>query len=430
MTKTLTCSLVACACLGAPPALAQVPLPPAVPAAPAAPAAPAPFVDTDMFHVDKEAFKIDVEAFKIDMDAWKADVEAMKEQLKALGSFKTFDFALQTPVPAPPAPPSAIRTNIYVDSRSEDGLYDQARGFIDRDQYTRALDLFDRIIASGGERADDSMYWKAYSQLKIARAQDALATLGELQKRYPKSPWVDDARSLAVEAKQASGQPVGTVENNDEITLLALRGLMQSDPETALPMIEKMLGGNKSVRVKTQALYVVSQSRSPRARDIILNVARSSANPDLKMAAVRSLGQMSTVEGRQALVDIYRTSTDVDVKRAVIRSLQSANAVEELSTLARTEKDPELRRSAIRYLGSSNRSEAVDTLRTIYLGDDTVDTKREIIRALGNNRGAAKVLVDLARQEKNGELKTEMVRVLSNSRDPVARDYLLELLAK
>jgi hypothetical protein len=60
--------------------------------------------------------------------------------------------------------------------------------------------------------------------------------------------------------------------------------------------------------------------------------------------------------------------------------------------------------------------------------DATPETRRDIIRALSTNRFGAKPLVDLARAEKNIELKTEIVRSLSNMRDPVAREYLLELL--
>jgi HEAT repeat protein len=439
MTKTL--SLAAFAWMCAAPLAAQTPfvVPPVPPAPrmaplPALPPLPpgAGHATVDLVHFDKEAFKVDMDHWKAELDHWKADWDAVRHEF----TYQPFDFhvdapvnlALQTPVPAPP--PAPARPIVYAGGGNPDGLYDQARGFIDRDQYSRALDLFDRIIAGGGERADDSMYWKAYSQLKTARAQDAIATVADLEKRFPKSPWVESARFLAVEAKQATGQAVGAgAENNDEITLLALRGLMQSDSDTALGTIEKMLAGNKSVRVKTQALYLISQNnRSPRAREIIINVAKANSNPELKMAAVRSLGQMSGTENRQALAEIYRTTSDVDVKRSVIRSLQSANAVEELNTIARTEKDPDLRRSAIRYIGSTNRTEAVEMLRTLYMSEETVDVKREIVRSLASNRSGGKALVDIARSEKNMELKAEIVRALGNMRDPVVREYLLELL--
>ena len=47
-----------------------------------------------------------------------------------------------------------------------------------------------------------------------------------------------------------------------------LRGLMQSDSERAMPIIEQMLAGTNSPKVKDRALFVLSQSNlGPGARD-------------------------------------------------------------------------------------------------------------------------------------------------------------------
>lgn len=448
MTKTLRCAVTLAVLMCALPALAQVPAVPPVPPVPPAPPVAPPVpplppldfeafrnVDFDAFtrfdldavrQLDFDAFKVDMDAFKVDMDAWKAEFDAVKDTFTAFSFDPPINVAMQAPVPAP-----AVRgpVNIYVDAKNAEGLYDQARGFIERDQYTRAVDAFDRVIAAGGDRVDAAMYWKAYSLSKVARTQDALATLADMQKRFGTSRWINDARSLEIEIRQAAGQAVSAeAQNNDEIRLLALQGMMRSDPETTLPIVEKMLAGNSSVRVKERALFVVSQSRTPRSREIIANVAKGSSNPDLQVRAISLLGQMSGTDSRQTLADIYRGSTNADVKRAVMRSLASANAFEQLTAIARSEKDPELRRSAIRYLATTNRPEAADTLRSIYQADATPETRRDVIRALSTNRSGAKALVDLARTEKDIELKTEIVRHLSNMRDPVAREYLLELL--
>ena len=47
----------------------------------------------------------------------------------------------------------------------------------------------------------------------------------------------------------------------------ALRAIMQNDPDQAIPIIEKMLSGANSPKVKDRALFVLSQSRSARARE-------------------------------------------------------------------------------------------------------------------------------------------------------------------
>jgi predicted Zn-dependent protease len=251
-----------------------------------------------------------------------------------------------------------------------DSQYSQARSRIDNNQYDRALEPLDRVISAKGERADAAMYWKAYSLMKLARRDEALSTLGQLTKQFPNSPWVKDARALEVEVKQAAGQNVSTDTADDELKLLALQGIMRSDADAALPAVEKLLAGSGSVRLKERALFVLQQSRSDRALGIIGNVARTNSNPDLQQRAIRILGQ-------------------------------------------------------------SNSPEATNTLAAVYKADNSVETKKAVISALASssrNTAAVTALIGLARAERNAELKTSIVRYLSNSNNPEAKAYLLELL--
>ena len=451
------------------PAMRQLPHPFvfAEPPAPPAPPAPAPYA------FERYAFDYASEPFALlDASLWQ-----LEESLADL----TAEAKLQQKGPLP-RPAVAVRG-------SAEGLYSQARSFIERDQYERALPVLEQVIEARGTRADAAMYWKAYSLSKLARRNEALTTLTELPKQYPNTPWLNDARALEVEVRQASGQSVSTDLADDEMKVLALRGLMQSDPETALPTIEKMLAGNSSVRVKDRALFVLSQSRAPRAREVMLNVARSASNPDLRLSAVRYLGMRSDAESQKVLADVYASTTDLDTKRAILRSFTSvnardrllavarsekspelravavqqlgqlrggteleelyraesdkdvkqrilqsmvaANATDKLAQIARTEKEPDLLRMAIRNLGASNRPEGLEALRAIYTSDATVETKKAVIQALSmgqvNNCGT---LVTLARAERDRELRTELVRQLSNmtNRCPAARDYMVEIL--
>jgi DNA-binding TFAR19-related protein (PDSD5 family) len=369
----------------------------------------------------------------------------------------------------------------------DDALYDQARSLIERDQYERALSVLDRVIGNKGPRVDAAMYWKAYSLSKLARRAEALAVLSDLQKQFPGGPWLRDARALEVEVRQASGQSVSPDSVDDDTKVLALRGLMQNEPESALPTIEKLLSGNSSVRVKDRALFLVSQSRAIRAREVLGNVATNGSNPELRLSAVRYLGMRSDPESQKVLNDIYTSTGDLDMKRSILRSfmtanardrlmavargerspdlravavqqlgairgsteldelyraesdkavkqriLQSmvaANATDKLARIARDEKDPDLQRNAVRYLGATNRPDAVDTLRAIYVSGASIDVKKAVIDALSIHQNCSP-LVAMARAEKNKELQTEIVRRLSTtaSRCAEARDYLVELL--
>jgi HEAT repeat protein len=306
----------------------------------------------------------------------------------------------------------------------EDALYNQGRNAIEQNRYERAVESFDRVIDMKSRLTDASMYWKAYSLSKMARLADALSTLGELQKQFADSRWIKDARALEVELRQAAGQPVtADVQNDEELKLLALRGLMQSNPDTTLPIIEKMLAGNDTPRVKERALFVLSQSGSPRAREIIVTAARGNANPDLQLAAIRYLGMMGGAQGRQSLDEIYRASSDVTVKRAILRGYMISGARDRILAVARTEAAPELRAEAVQQLGALG---AATELEELYRAESSVDVKRRILQALGMT-GKSDVVINLAKNEADPDLRRLAIRNLGMNRNASSTEALLAI---
>ena len=274
------------------------------------------------------------------------------------------------------------------------------------------------------------MYWKAYSQAKLDFSKEALQTIQEMKAQFATSSWVKDANALAVEIQQAAGQPVSAdLQNDEELKLLALRGVMQADPDKGVPIIEKMLAGGASPRVRDRALFVLAQSRSARAREVMLSTAKNNANPDLQRTAIRYIGMMGGADDREVLAGIYRGATDAGVKRAILQSYFMSGNVEQTADVVKSEKDSDLQRAAIRNLGMMNRpgSGASDALVSIYKSDASSENKRAVINSLSMQRNA-KALVDLARAEKDPSLKKEIVQKLSVMKSPEATDYMLELL--
>jgi hypothetical protein len=327
-------------------------------------------------------------------------------------------------VPRPPRPPRPPRLT----PPDPDGLYDQARDAIENSEFDRAVEEFNRVIGQVSGRADAAMYWKAYSQSKLAMSAEALETIKEMAKQFAASPWVKDARALELQIRQSVGQALpADLQGDEELKLLALRGVMQTDPDKGLPIIEKMLSGSATPRVRDRALFVLSQSRSARARDIMVNTAKNNANPELQLRAIRYLGMMGGAEDRELLAGIYRTASDTSVKRAILQSYFMSGNVDKIAEAARTEKDPELKRMAIRNLGMMNRPGAAETLVAIYQSDTSVESRKAVVNALFMQRNA-KALVELARNEKDAQMKKEIVAKLSVMKAPEATDYLLELL--
>jgi hypothetical protein len=313
-----------------------------------------------------------------------------------------------------------------------EAVYDAARQAIENNQYQQAIRNLDRVLADATkQRGDAALYWKAYSQSKLDLDKEALETIKELSKEFAKSTWVRDANALAVEIQAANGQPVSAeLQNTEELKLLALRGVMQADPDKGVPIIEKMLSGGASPRVRDRALFVLSQSRSTRARDVMVSTAKNNNNPDLQRSAIRYLGMMGGSADRETLNGIYRTATDPSVKRAILQSYMMSGNVEGTIDAAKNEKDGDLRRAAIRNLGvmrNTSGPNTGDALVSIYKSDSQGDIKRAVVNSLFTQRNA-KALVDLARSEKDASMKREIVQKLSVMKTPEATDYMLELL--
>jgi hypothetical protein len=88
------------------------------------------------------------------------------------------------------------------------------------------------------------MYWLAYSQNRQGQRAEALATITQMARLYPASRYLKQARALEVEVRRDAGQPVRPeAQSDDELKLMALQALQSSQPEEAIPMVQKVLEG-------------------------------------------------------------------------------------------------------------------------------------------------------------------------------------------
>lgn len=302
----------------------------------------------------------------------------------------------------------------------KDDLYRAAQRDLDAKRWGQAIEKFGQVARRGGSEADAALYWKAYAQNKAGRSQQALSTLKQLTGSHPKSRWVNDAKALEVEIRGTTGNgSASSSEENEELKLYALNGLLGSDPDRALPMLRKFLQGNHSRRLKEQALFVVSQGDSPEARKILLDVARGSAHPELQLKAIEYLG---IAGGGEALNELYRGSNRSEVRRAVLNAYLIADQEDGLFAVAQNDKDP-LRGEAIELLGAM---EAEKELRQLYRSESSPEVRRKILEALGV-AGDVETLAEVARQEQNPALRRQAIEGLGIHDDPKSAEALRSL---
>jgi len=310
------------------------------------------------------------------------------------------------------------------DKEREFSYYDQGQSALDSGRWDRAVGSFDRVIEMKGVKADAALYWKAYAQNKLGQRPEALATITSLSREYPKSRYLSDARALEVEVKRDAGQPVNpAAESDEELKIMAINSLQNSAPEEAIPMLQKVLQGTGSPKLKSQALFVLAQSNSPKAREVLVNIAKGNANPDLQLRAVRYLAVHGGRESRAALADIYASSSDLDMKKRILSAFMVAGEKDRLLNAAQTEQNAELRATAVQQLGNMG---AHDELWALYQKESSLDVKKQIIRALFTG-GSVTRLSELARGEQNPELRLLAIRNLGVMGSKRTGDVLVEI---
>lgn len=288
-------------------------------------------------------------------------------------------------------------------------LYDNGREALDEDRYDKAEAKFDQLAQLNGPQTDAALYWKAYAQNRLGKKAAALATISELKTKYAQSRWKKDAEALEIEVRQATG-PASHPENqsDDDLKMLAIQGLMNSEPERAMPLLEKVLNGSGSPKEKSKALFVLAQSGSPQGREIIARIAKGQSNPDLQRKAVEYLGLFGGPESHKTLADIYASSGDASVRRAILRSYMISGDHERLFAAAKSEKDESVRREAIRQLGLVH---GTSELEQLYQAESSPEIRREILQAFFL-AGDAKRLVAAAQGEKDPDLRRTAIRNL------------------
>ena len=313
-------------------------------------------------------------------------------------------------------------------SFAKDELYRSGQKAIDEGRWNEAASIFGKVAERGGAEADAGLYWKAYAQHKAGNRSAALATIRDLASTFPKSSWLDDARALEVEMRGDQGvlvQP--SAEEDEDLKLYALSGLMNNNPQKALPLVQQYLNGKHSLQDKEKALFLLTQSELPQARQALLQIVRGSAHPELRTEAIKYVGMVAEDDPSllSELDGLYDSSQDRKLRSAVIEAYGMAEHRSGLVALIRSEKDQDLRRRAIDMLSGADGTEE---LKSLLQGETDPETRRALIRALGN-AGDVDVLIAVARGDKDPETRIEAIHGLGNEESAKAAEALKSLYA-
>ncbi|HUL17271.1 MAG TPA: HEAT repeat domain-containing protein [Terriglobales bacterium] len=306
-------------------------------------------------------------------------------------------------------------------------MYESGRDALDDARYQQAEETFSHLAQMNGPETDAALYWKAYAENMQGKKDSALASLADLKQRFPQSRWLKDAGALEIQVRQSTGKPPQPEAQSDEdLKILALQGVMNSDPERGMTISEKLLNGTGSPKEKAKVLFVLAQSGSPQAMDTLARIAKGQSNPDLQRKAVEYLGIFGGAKSRALLGEVYASSSDVSVKRAVLRSYMISGYKQDLFNAAKNEKNEDLKREAIRQLGISG---GQAELQQLYQTEPSTDIRREILQGFFL-AGDSQKLVEAAKNEKDPDLRRTAIRNLGLIGGDASSRALQDIYAK
>src|SRR5581483_1873191 len=266
--------------------------------------------------------------------------------------------------------------------KASNALYWQGQTALKQSDWPAALQRFtemEKLLRQNEPRSvDAALYWEAYTLAQAKRTTEANRVIEHLRREFPDSRWSRDADALLARMQPATKLDPGLAD--EELADIALQGLLNAQPERALPLLKKVLAGQRSIETKKRALFVLSQLGTDDAMNVVLDVAKNASEPELRHEAIRMLGVSGAKTAIERLTDIYASSKSTDEKESVIQAWLIASRKDLVLKTARNESDPAVRRKAIETLGAMGAS---DELRELFDATQDAGNRHAIIDSLG-----------------------------------------------
>ena len=217
----------------------------------------------------------------------------------------------------------------------------------------------------------------------------------------------------------------------------AIFWLGQVHSERAITLLEDVLKNSTDKEIKDKALFALSQQNSARAAKTLRDFAeRESENEELREQAIFWLGQRRSEENATYLKGLYsRVKTDA-LKDKIIFSLSQQRGFGNGEWIMNIALDPkesiEMRKQALFWAGQ-NGGASTESFATLYDKMTDSEIKEQLIFVFsqrGRDAKAIDKLMDIAKNDKDKELRSKAVFWLGQSRDPRALKYLEDLISK
>jgi hypothetical protein len=221
---------------------------------------------------------------------------------------------------------------------------------------------------------------------------------------------------------------------DQEVREQAVFWLSQVPGERPIILLEEILKGRDNNDIKEKALFALSQKREERAQATLRDIAgRESENSDLREKAIFWLGQNRSAGNTEFLRGLYNRMSNEDLKEKVLFSLSQQRGAGNERWLMDIAVNPresiELRKKALFWAGQTGVPSS--EFANLYNRMNDQEMKDQIIFVFsqrGRDPAAMDKLFDIARTDRDPELRKKAIFWLGQSRDPRAQKFLEDLI--
>jgi len=361
-------------------------------------------------------------------------------------------------------------------------LYDEGKFADAEKRFREVVQKFPRNVIA--DRAD---YYLIRTLKQLERKSEALGRIEAFGKTYPKSKWLNDVEELRISlTNQVPAQavlllqtPFGPVPgvappppppappapvvigqrgrtvvvprpsqyrperiqiSDPEVGLQQeiMRAVFASNTDRAIEIASERLKSDPADPVVLSNLYMVADSRSPKALPMLLDIARNSTNVKARKDAIFWISQSKG--DREAAVDALVAmlpsvqEDESDTVAFALGQVRNEKAINALATLARDKsKSEKVRNNAIFWIGESNNANRVTILEDIYKNNmDNAKTRNQVAFALSRHPDAraVSVLGNIASTDPEIEVRKQAVFWLGQMKSAEAGEALENLLRK
>ncbi len=268
----------------------------------------------------------------------------------------------------------------------------EAREALNQARYEKAAHLLAEIyeVEKDHQAAGNALYWQAFARYKLQRTEElkiAAELLQLQQEQYRESETADEGQALlarlygelAERGEAGAAREIHELSDDDmqrEATrVAALEALMRMDPDKAMPILEKIVTGEKEVsdEMRRHSVFILCRMDDPRSEDLLIDMLHKTEDPEMLSELVMCLSMKDSDRALDAIVDLFKRSDDPEIDEAAMFAIGRHGGERSFAMLAEIVRDPkynsDLRQQALFGLSQTGRDEdiiaiAVEILKT------------------------------------------------------------------